>query len=392
MTQSSRAGSGLFVVAAPLRWDGDNNARALAGRGLLRFMALGTRRGVKGVPDELTRLNPKIGLAAYVAARTMSTFNAESFRFRLHPWFDSWVRKQLVPGDHIISSYGFTNDCFKWVRSHGGKTLLSAGNSHPEQFWTILEEEHRRWNVSTPPIARHHYERARAMMADVDYVLSPSAYVTDSFLSRGFKPSQILRNVYPVDLSCFKPAAAPRDAKRPLTVISTGMLSLRKGTPYLLEGFRLLLERHPSARLRLTRSIHDSAVPVLAKYDSLPIDWAPNLPHAELAGRLRGSDIFVLPSLEEGLARTVLEAIACGLPVIVTANTGATEFVKPGVNGEVVPIRDARAIADALLKWADRVMTASGPPADALNAAALSFETFQREFLDQLVAIKLIAK
>src|SRR5687768_15396140 len=103
-----------FVVAAPTRWDEDN-ARALARHQLLRFFALGTRRGSVGVPAELTRLNPKIGLAAYVAARLLSTTRAESFRFRLHPWFDHWVREQLVPGDHLISSYGFANACFRAV-------------------------------------------------------------------------------------------------------------------------------------------------------------------------------------------------------------------------------------------------------------------------------------
>src|SRR5882672_6001506 len=83
-------------------------------------------------------------------------------------------------------------------RRHGGKTFVDAANSHIENFWKILTEEHRRWNCSYPPVARHWYERARAMLAEsVDLVLSPSSYVTKSFLERGFKPEQILRNVYP---------------------------------------------------------------------------------------------------------------------------------------------------------------------------------------------------
>jgi glycosyltransferase involved in cell wall biosynthesis len=391
-SQPAKPDCGRFVVAGVLRWDGDSNALALANHGLLRFMALGTRRGVVGVPAELTRLNPKIGLLAYIAARTMSTFRAESFRFRLHPWFDRWVRSQLQAGDHIISTHGFANASFKWVRRHGGKTFLSAGNSHPQNFWDILVEEHRRWNWPGPPISRFQHELALAMLPDVDYVLSPSSFVTNSYLARGFQPAQILRNVYPTDLSCFKPAGSPRDPKRPLTVISTGTLSLRKGTPYLLEAFRLVLQRHPSARLRLTRSVHDSAIPVLARYSSLPIDWAPNLPHPQLAERLRGSDIFVLPSLEDGFARTVTEGLACGLPVILTPNTGACDLVVPDVNGEIVPIRDPQAIADAILKWADRVMSASGPPTLALDPAGLTFEAFQREFIDQLKSLGLLGQ
>ncbi len=383
--------SGRFVVSTPAHWDEDN-ARALAKHDLLRLMLMGTRRGVKGVPPEVTRLNPKFGLLAYAAAKTMSPFRAESFRFRLHPWFDRWTMKQLIPGDHIVSSFGFANESFKWVRRHGGKTLLSAGNSHPDNFWNILAEEHRRWNCPDPPVARHYYKRGKAMLEDVDYVLSPSSWVSKSFLERGFRPEQIIRDLYPVDLSCFNPNPAPRDKNRPLTVISTGMLSLRKGTPYLLEAFRLVLKTHPSARLLLTRNILDSALPVIQRYSDLPIDWAPNLPHPELAKRLQSADIFVLPSLEEGLVRTALEAMACGLPVILTPNTGSSDFVQPGVNGEIIPVRDPQAIADAVLKWADRVMNASGPAVRAFDPAALSYETFEREFLEQLAAVQLVRK
>src|SRR5205814_4434298 len=137
-----------------------------------------------------------IGLFIYGAARMLSNFQAESFRFRLLPWFDSWVRGQLQPGNHIISSYGYANESFRFVRKHGGKTFIDAGNSHIENFWELLSEEHRRWNSPYPPVSRFWYERSRAMLAEhVDYVLSPSSYVTRSFLERGFKPAQILRNV-----------------------------------------------------------------------------------------------------------------------------------------------------------------------------------------------------
>ena len=90
------------------------------------------------------------------------------------------------PGNHIISSYGYANACFRWVRANGGKTFLDGGNSHPENFWNTLAEEHRRWKCPYPPVALHHYERSMAMMPDVDFVLSPSTIVSRSFLDRGF--------------------------------------------------------------------------------------------------------------------------------------------------------------------------------------------------------------
>jgi len=378
-----------FVVATPARSVCDDNARALELHGELRFLALGTRRGAAGVPAERTRLNPAIGLAAFVAAKLLPPFYAESFRFRLHPWFDRWALKQIRPGDHVISSYGYANNCFKFARENGGKTFLDGGNSHPENFWNIIAEEHRRWNCPYPPVARHHYERSLAMMEHVDFVLSPSAFVTRSFLERGFKPEQILRNVYPVNLSCFAPAREPRPCVRPLTLVCTGSLSLRKGTPYLLEAFRLVQKKFPSARLLLTDAVQDNVKPVLAKYRDLPIEWSPPLPHPQLAGRLRGADIFLLPSLEDGFARTVTEALACGLPGIITANTGASDLIQPGVNGEIVPIRDPQAIADAVFKWAEKILAPGWQPRVLVDADLLSFAHFEREFTGQLRALGL---
>jgi glycosyltransferase involved in cell wall biosynthesis len=378
-----------FVVATPGRTSADDHARALDRSGRLRWLALGTRRGVVGVSEERTRLYPVIGLMTYLSSRTMSAYQAESFRFRLHPWFDHWAKQFVQPGDHVISSYGYANECFKRARKHGGKTFLDGGNSHPENFWTILEEEHRRWNCHYPPVGRHHYERSLAMMEHVDYVLAPSSFVARSFLERGFRPEQILRNIFPLDLSCFSPPVEPRPKSRPLTLIATGSLSLRKGCPYMFEAVRIVRKKVPGVRLLLSDSLQDSAKPVLARYRDLPVEWSPGLPHPQLAERLRGADIFLLPSLEDGFARTVTEALACGLPAIVTSNTGASDLIQSGVNGEVVPIRDAQAIADAVFKWADKILRPDWQPRVLVDANQLSFEHFERTFIGQLKTLGL---
>ena len=373
-----------FVVATPGRSVCDDNARALLHHDRLRFLALGTRRGTAGIPPTHTRLLPLYGLLNYAGAKVLSSYRSEAFRFSLLPMFDAWVKRQLQPGDNIISSYGYTNACFQWVRAHGGKTFVDAGNSHPENFWNVLVEEHRRWKCDLPPVSPFWHRRSVEMMAHVDYVLCPSSWVRGTFLERGFAPEQILTNVYPVDLSCFEPAKEPRPKTRPLTIISTGGLSLRKGTPYMLEAFRMVHRRHPSARFLLTTSVHDSVREIVKSYSDLPIDWSPSLPHPQLAKRLQSADIFVLPSLEEGLVRTALEAMACGLPVVLTAHTGANDFVQPGRSGTVVPIRDPAAIAAALLEWAERVMQSDAPPQRLFDATALSFTRFEAEFIAQL--------
>jgi alpha-maltose-1-phosphate synthase len=373
-----------FVVATPGRSVCDENARVLEKIRRLRFIALGTRRGTAGIPPERTRLLPAFGLVNFLAANMFSPYQAESIRFRMLPWFDRWVKKQLTPGDHILSSYGYANECFKWIRAHGGKTFIDAGNSHIDHYWDLISEEHRRWKCETPPFSPVWLKRARESLAETDFVLSPSSYVTNSFLARGFPAGRILKNVYPVDLSLFKPDDKPRPKNRPLTIINTGSLSLRKGTPYLLESFRLVQKKFPNARLLLTQIVQEEMKRILPNYADLRIDWALPVPHTQLAERLRSADIFVLPSLEEGLVRTACEAMACGLPVILTPHTGANDFVRPGVSGEVVPIRDPKAIADAVLKWADVITQPDYQPKVTIDTESLSFAHFEDCFLQQL--------
>ena len=383
--------SSQFVIASPGHASiYDAEALALHQRGALRFMAMGTRRGVDKLPADVTRLKPIIGLFTFLSAMTMAPFSAESFRFRLYPWFDKWVRKQLEPGDNIISSYAYANESFQWARKHGGKTFLDGGNSHPDNFWEILVEEQRRWKSPYLPVARNYYERCRAMMEHVDYVFTASTYVEKSFLDRGFKPEQLFPHPRPLNISAFKPREGARPKDKPLTLIHTGMLCLRKGTPYLLEAFRLVLKKIPSARLILRDTVRDDVKDILGRYNDLPITWLSHMPHHELAEHLRQADIFVLPSLEEGMVLTAVEAMGCGLPAILTPNCGANDLMQPGISGEVVPIRDPQAIADAVFKWAEIVMRPDYRPAITVKKERLTFDYFEDTFIGQLKNLGLI--
>lgn len=80
------------------------------------------------------------------------------------------------------------------------------------------------------------------------------------------------------------------------------------------------------------------------------VDWKGAVRAEEVMEVLRGCDVFLLSSLSEGISNAVLEAMSCGLPVVVTDAGGMREAVRDGVEGFVVPVRDVEAMAEALVK------------------------------------------
>jgi glycosyltransferase involved in cell wall biosynthesis len=382
-----------FAVASFARCGHDNFARVLEQHGLLAFYALGTRRGTQGVSEAHTRLNPVFGLLNYAVGKCLPTFQAESFRFRLYPLFDRWVRSLLRPGQHLITSYAFANSAMKWSKAHGGMTFIDAQNSHPRFFWNLLTEEHRRWGSTYPPVAQYFNQRGLESVDQCNYIFASSTFVRDSFLAQGWEPRRVLLYTLPVNLDWFKPSEAERPEFRPLTLLNTGALCLRKGTPYLLEAFRLIRKKEPRAMLRLSQTVRDDAKEVLRRYADLPIDWSPffNLrfedQRQQYVERFQTSDIFVFPSIEDGFAFVVAEALACGLPVITTKNTGASDLVEPGKNGEVVPIRDPEAIAEAVLNWWSRIREGRRPQDLRQIRTLLNFESFANTVMNHLAAV-----
>ena len=377
-----------FIVAAPHRTVCDDHARVLARHGLLKGYFSGNRRGTEGIPGELTYLNPLFGLFIMGTRKVLPGYPAEWLRAASHPLFDRWVGLDVKPGDHVISSYGYANHCFKKARSGGGKTFIDAGNSHPENFWKVVQEEHRKWKISRPPYPPVWNRQGRRMVEDADYILAPSSHVANSFLDRGFRQDQILALPYPVDLSIFTARSAVDIPDSPLRVVCTGSVSLRKGFPYLLETVRLI-RKERDVVLVLTESVESSMEGILPHYSDVPVEWVPPMPHDRLAIHLKGCHVFALLSLEEGMARTALEAMACGLPVVLTPNTGTADLVEPGVNGEVVPIRDPQAAAAAIIACHER-QRKDGPPVSANLLDDLSFARFESRFLAGLQRVGLV--
>jgi glycosyltransferase involved in cell wall biosynthesis len=131
-------------------------------------------------------------------------------------------------------------------------------------------------------------------------------------------------------------------------IIIAGGAILRKGYHYLLQAFYEL--NLPDAEVWHLGKVNDEIKPFLDKYKTDKWILKGHKPQNELYKYYSQGSVFVLPSLEEGLAMVQAQAMACGLPLICTTNTGGEDFIsEDGKEGFVIPIRDVEALKEKIL-------------------------------------------
>jgi glycosyltransferase involved in cell wall biosynthesis len=163
-----------------------------------------------------------------------------------------------------------------------------------------------------------------------------------------------------------------------LKVLFAGSLNQRKGIGYLLDAIDLL-----GSQVELTLVGKRFAANPRVDEACSHWRWFETLPHSGVMDLMQEADVLVLPSLAEGCALVVLEALACGLPVIVTPNTGSLEFVRDGCEGFVVPICRADAIADRLNTLnRDRELLAAMSHNAQMTAAMQSWEVYRETWAE----------
>jgi glycosyltransferase involved in cell wall biosynthesis len=138
-----------------------------------------------------------------------------------------------------------------------------------------------------------------------------------------------------------------------VTVLFVGRLRTRKAVAVLVEAWCEVVAAAPSATLVLLGDGEQRArlaERVLALRLSESVRLAGAVPRGETERWLRSADVFCLPSTYEGFPLAILEAMACGLPVVATAVAGVPEAVADGRTGLLVPPEDAGALAAALLR------------------------------------------
>lgn len=328
-----------------------NYARYVERAGLLNQFIyshrLGTDAAALGVPqDKLVN----VWLKEYLFNLHLRLFNSHGLELAFNTAAELWERLALRRWQdcdllHIMLD-GTGRSLLRRARRHGSVTIGEPLNSHPETYYAILNEEHERLGLRKYAKLPTSAKRLRDALEMCGHILAPSRFVKRSFVEKGFDETKVELLPYGVDLKIFHPPSSVEDSSpKTFRVICVAQITPRKGHVYLLEAWKRL--KLSNAELLFIGPLDHAMKPTLAKYEGLFRHIA-NVPHTELHRYYGDSSVFVLPSLEDGFAYVCAEALACGLPVIVTDQTGAADIIKHGTDGFIVPVRAPEVIADYL--------------------------------------------
>jgi glycosyltransferase involved in cell wall biosynthesis len=211
----------------------------------------------------------------------------------------------------------------------------------PRTFATVRNQHPGASIVRDVTIAsRFDYHSGEDIMNEVklvDCFLSPSAYVTGCLQDWGISDSMIIEIPFGVDTRLFRPA--PIQSGKPIRFAFTGMVCARKGMLRLLRVWKRLSLR--KAELHLYGTVKPDVREKLAD-----VTGVYTYGFMDITGELAKNHVFVFPSSLEGSSKSVFEALACGLPVITTPNSGSV--VRHGIDGYIVGPEDEEALGEAI--------------------------------------------
>ncbi len=322
----------------------------------------------KGVAPELISTFPGFGIRSAVRRLRLANVIEETNHA-------VWAGSEF---SRLVASSGFHGAA--GLYAFAGDALEQMVAAKQQGMWTaveqmiaprdVVEELVKREQQSFPDWAGPHTdnqyaqafaEREKAEWELADIIICPSDFVRRNVIARGGRAERCVVVPYGID-----PQFPPQEIIRiggPLRVLTVGQVGLRKGSPYVAEAARLL---GTSATFRMAgpSSLSERVMAQLSKH----VELRGIVPRAEMAEEYDWADVFLLPSICEGSATAIYEALAAGLPVICTENAGSV--VRDGIDGFVVPIRDGEAIAKAVATLTNNVGMRAAMSESAVERAA----------------------
>jgi glycosyltransferase involved in cell wall biosynthesis len=229
-------------------------------------------------------------------------------------------------------------------------------------------------------VCRHFFPQD-VLLSETSFFICPSEAVRDDLVSvHGVAPDTTSVLPYGVNPSLLRLPSSPRRGR----VLFVGSAELRKGIHYYAMAAEKVARRIPYAEFRVAGNVSSAIVgqPVCRH-----LNFLGRIPRNRIHEEYQNADIFVLPSLAEGSAEVIYEALAVGLPVITTKSAGSV--VRDGVEGRIVPERDPDALASAIEELLeDRALRDRMAGAARKRAEDFTWERYGERLLGLLRTIK----
>ena len=257
---------------------------------------------------------------------------------------DAYAAQHLPTSEHLIAFNGQALSQFRTARERGYRSLsLVSANSH----FRRVEIQHAR-AIAQYPLERswttHLLSRNLAEYAEADRIYVASRYVRESFLAEGVPDDSLVDFPLTPDPR-YRPGSPAEASSGRFDVVYVGSLAVHKGVPLLIDAFRRL----PHADMRLvlvggwgTRGMRRFVQSACARDPRISVTPGDPLPH------LRAASVCVHPAYEDGFGYAPAEALASGVPVIVSEDTGMKDLIDPGRTGLVLPTGDLEALRQAI--------------------------------------------
>lgn len=254
----------------------------------------------------------------------------------------------LGDADGVYTFNGAGLELLVEARRQGLRAVMEQTIAPFEVEEALLRKEHKCFPNWETELSRDDEARAtfitrqRAEWDAADTILCGSEYVREGIAACGGPNEKCHVVPYGVDMRFSLSQKIPHSGK--LRVLTVGAIGLRKGSPYVLEAAHRL---RGQVHFRMVGGVNvlEGARRELAE----AVELTGPVPRASILEHFAWADVFLLPSICEGSATVVYEALAAGLPVVCTPNTGSV--VRDGIEGFIVPIRDVDGIENALSRF-----------------------------------------
>ncbi|MBN8836630.1 MAG: glycosyltransferase family 4 protein [Sphingobacteriia bacterium] len=300
-----------------------------------RFYKKFGNRVIKDIPAEKLHTHFIAELKAWLQIQLNR--NAEDVYFFRNKLFQEKIPLKIIQKADIVigfdtSSWRLIERCKKLKK----KIIIDVTTPHPitnQLITNKLRKDYPLWSLNIMEKKESLLRIEQMELEDADAIVVASTFTRKTLIDNGVAGDKIYVNPYGIDLHHFKEKYSYNN-KRSIRLLFVGSLNARKGVAFLLNTFNSMNANH----LLLTFAGYNGAElnDQLTKNSYTNISVLGKILHDEMPSLFLKHDVFVFPSFFDGFGLVILEAMACGLPVITTSATGGPDIIEHGKEGFII--------------------------------------------------------